>query len=204
MPRIQLAVATSAIMTVAIGCGGGETADQAAEQGAAQMAGCGPIEGTLAPLGDASGLSGQYTLRLVATSGEESGQRAEGTLRLRPHSRDMQQVMVAGAPDPNSAMPLYGTVEIDLDLIDAQTLGSLMSHDPMQPGVLVLARRSDPVSITLRFGSEANRRDVQRFDGGYTALRVQLIDGGNFFGTWASGVMSQESSGYFCAVRTGD
>ena len=195
------ATAVSLVLVFATACGGGEQGDDPEADGEAV---CEPVEGQLAGPVDAAALGGAYDLTLAATAGTQAGQQATGRLGLQAHAEDMQQVMVAGQADPESYMPLFGRAQIDLESVGALMLGDLSSQDPMQPGVVMLVHRSDPVSITLRLGSEANRRDVQRFDGGYTALRVQLIDGGNFYGTWASGVMSQESSGYFCAVRTGD
>ena len=53
-------------------------------------------------------------------------------------------------------------------------------------------------------GSQVNRRDEVRFDGGYTALRVGWIDDeGAFGGSWASGVRTVEAEGHFCAVPAG-
>ena len=56
-----------------------------------------------------------------------------------------------------------------------------------------------PESITLRFGSLANRSDAQAFDGGFTALYVTDVSAGRFAGTWASGVTGRSATGYFCA-----
>jgi hypothetical protein len=53
----------------------------------------------------------------------------------------------------------------------------------------------------LRLGSVANRRDVVRFDGGYTALRVRELNADGFAGSWESGTRTPSARGYFCATR---
>jgi hypothetical protein len=104
--------------------------------------------------------------------------------------------------------PLYGSAELDLAAIDAVRVGSISSNDPAAPGVLVIERHERAgqpprAEITLRLGSEANRRDRQRVDGGYTALRVRELGPSGFSGTWASGLLRERSAGYFCAVKGG-
>jgi hypothetical protein len=101
---------------------------------------------------------------------------------------------------------MYGAAELELAAVDAVQVGSISSTDPRAPGVLVIeqhARAGQPprADITVRLGSEANRRDRQRVDGGYTALRVQELSPSGFSGTWASGILRERSAGYFCAVR---
>ena len=53
--------------------------------------------------------------------------------------------------------------------------------------------------ITLRLGSDANRRDLVRYDGAYTVLTVNGIDANGFSGSWRSGLQLSRTSGYFCA-----
>jgi hypothetical protein len=101
-------------------------------------------------------------------------------------------------------MLLYGSTDIDLQAILAVEVGALDSEDPLAPGVLVLERPVErdggtAMEITVRLGSEANRRGMTRFDGGYTALFVRQASTGGFAGNWASGVTGQLSSGHFCA-----
>ena len=108
------------------------------------------------------------------------------------------------SPEPGVIVPLYGTTTVALDRVGAVKLGDLESADPMKPGVMVMEHRAEQNSlpdIVLRFGSFANQRDITRFDGGFTALRVKWIQAGNFGGTWESGVTGPEAKGYFCAVR---
>ncbi len=72
------------------------------------------------------------------------------------------------------------------------------------PGVIVIERVvGGPKSILLRLGAEANRRDVQRFDGGYTVLDVRTLSDDSFAGLWRSGVTRNQAEGFFCAVRVG-
>jgi hypothetical protein len=94
---------------------------------------------------------------------------------------------------------------LDLATVGAVSVGSTASLDPMEPGVLVIEHptaegQAPGVQIIMRLGSEANRRDQQRVDGGYTALRVQQATPDRLAGTWASGVGLKQSAGYFCAV----
>ena len=168
---------------------------------------CKPVEGQLAATARTEGLAGEYRLTLVASKGERAGSAVEGRLWLEPHDSAMRYVTSPGGERvPNVLIPLYGRTDIDLDEIDALRLGDLTSLDPMRPGVVVTERHGDPqgpafAEIVLRLGSEANRRDLQRFDGGYTALHVRWMAPGSFGGTWASGVRGPQSEGYFCAYR---
>jgi hypothetical protein len=100
----------------------------------------------------------------------------------------------------------FGTTDVDLPAVGAVKVGSTTSRDPTRPGVVVLERRTTTeagpaTQITLRLGSEANRREVTRFDGGYTALYVREISGDRFAGEWASGVGRTQTRGHFCATR---
>ena len=138
-------------------------------------------------------LGGEYALELTARSGEHSGETARGDLTLV--TRD------------SVGVPYFGWTDLQLDEVGAHRLGDPASTDRSAPGVLVLtspdaADPASPVSVTLRIGSQANRSDIVRFDGAYTALYVRWIDDGSFGGDWASGVTGPEAEGDFCAVRT--
>ncbi len=111
-----------------------------------------------------------------------------------------------GEPRPETRVPLYGAVEIALEEVGAVVAGALGSLEPAAPGVAVLEIHDGadgPISdLILRLGSEANRRDVVRFDGAFTALYVRRIESSGFAGRWASGVPGEEpAGGHFCAVR---
>jgi hypothetical protein len=155
----------------------------------------------------AESLGGEYQLRLVATSGEKSGSAVNGRLTLQPQSRSLlYRSRLGGGTDSAVAHPLFGAADIDLSAVDAVLVGNTESLDPLQPGVLVIERHARPgrpplAEIVLRLGSEANRMDRQRVEGGYTALWITELTPTGFAGTWRSGIMSQRSAGYFCAVR---
>ena len=140
--------------------------------------------------------AGQYRLTLVEVVDEASNRSALGTLTLRRQKHDLDSLF-------NVSTPLYGFSDIDLRSVGAYRVGDLESQDPQAPGVLVLEsdRNCDRV-ITVRFGSEANRRDVVRYDGAYMVLRVHWIEQDGFGGSWRSGFRMSRASGYFCAVRT--
>jgi len=168
---------------------------------------CAPVSAELPAGSSANGLAGEYRLRLVATSGAKQGAATEGSLRLDPQVDSLRyRSRLGGRQDSTVLHPLYGAADVDLARIDAVSVGSTTSLDPIRPGVLVMQRRSAPGGpprgdIILRLGSEANRRDRQRFDGGYTALRVREISPGRMAGSWASGVTGEQAGGYFCATR---
>ncbi len=151
-------------------------------------------------------LAGSYRLVLVATAGDSAGATVEGALALQPHDSAMRRLTVGGREsDPSQSAPLYGTSDVVLGAVGALELGSLSSADPTRPGVVVIERREEPgappARLTVRFGANANRRDLVRFDGGYTVLRVGWVDERGFGGTWESGVRGPTSGGHFCAFR---
>jgi hypothetical protein len=150
-------------------------------------------------------IAGEYQLRLVATSGAKVGSTVDGTLSLQPQTGRLRYRPRPGA-DSSLVHPLYGSAEVDLDAVDAVQVGSISASDPAAPGVLVIERheragQAPRAEITLRLGSEANRQDRQRVDGGYTALKVRQVSPTGFSGSWRSGVLRERSAGYFCAVR---
>ena len=87
---------------------------------------------------------------------------------------------------------------MDVEPVGALRPGDLSSRDPEAPGVLVL---QEDGRLLLRLGSEANRRGVLRFDGGYTVLRVARATAAGFAGTWSSGLLDVQAAGEFCARR---
>ncbi|MBA3521806.1 MAG: hypothetical protein H0T90_04795 [Gemmatimonadales bacterium] len=160
---------------------------------------CAPATSELSLTDSAGGLAGEYRLRLVATSGAARDSAAEGRLRLRPYQ---------GPPrGTTSGYPLFGEAEIELGSVGAVEPGDVASNDPEAPGVLAIRRlprggEQAPAEIMLRLGSEANRRGVRRFDGGYTVLQLRQITDRGFAGSWRSGAPQPRSSGYFCAWRS--
>ncbi len=153
----------------------------------------------------ADALVGTYELTLVASDGRAT----TGLLRLNL-TDDAHRVVPtpSGSPTPNAVMSLYGITNIALEEVGAIRMGDTELADPAMPGVAVLERHvltngdTTSTEITLRLGSEANRRDVTRFDSGFTALYVAAIDATRVGGTWASGVSGIQVRGHFCAERS--
>ena len=139
--------------------------------------------------------AGQYRLTLVEVVDETSNRSALGTLTLRRQTQDLDSLL-------DVSTPLYGYSDINLRSVGAYRVGDPSRQDPKTPGVLVLeSDRTGQRVITLRFGSEANRRDVVRYDGAYTVLNVQKIHENGFIGSWRSGLRLSVVSGYFCAEQ---
>ena len=168
---------------------------------------CAPSTSELASTASAEGMSGEYRLRLVATSGPKSGSAADGKLTLQAQRGELRyRARPGGVPDSSVVHPLYGSTDVDLAAVNAVLVGSTTSVDSTRPGVLVVERRARPgqpplADIVLRLGSDANQRERQRVDGGYTALRIRQLSPEGFSGTWASGIKTEQSAGYFCAER---
>jgi hypothetical protein len=159
---------------------------------------CAPVE-TAASSVTADSLAGEFNLRLVATSGAKRGTTAGGRLTLMAQDSAYRRLDLPGGSQHTSfSLPLYGTAALDFASVGAVVPGDPGSSDPARPGVLVM---EGPGRVLLRVGSEANRRDVLRFDGAFTALQVQQVTDTGFAGTWRSGVAGEESSGHFCADR---
>ena len=153
-----------------------------------------------------AGMAGEYTLTLVASTGPKSGNSTSGTMWLLPtDSAHRHPVSAIGVTPEGVVIPYFGAVEIGLEDVGALRIGDVSSRDPDEPGVLWLEQRLEPsegaVSITLRLGSLANRRGVQEFDGSFTALHVHEVSPDSFAGTWTSGSMGKQTTGYFCASR---
>ncbi len=169
-----------------------------------ENAACVPTKDTLLADASAAGLAGEYRVTFVATAGPAVGDTARGTLSLQPYAEEMQQMPGAGgAVDPNFVAPVFGALDVDITRLGAVRLGALGSVDPNMPGVIAIERVGEPKRILLRLGSDANRRDLQRFDGGYTVLEVQTLLDDSFAGSWRSGITRTQAEGFFCAVRVG-
>jgi hypothetical protein len=176
-----------------LGCGGAA--------GQAEPKPCGPVESELPAETRTQLLEGEFRIRFVAASGSGGGpsREVDGTLKLLPNNVSPR------AADTAYAYPLFGTLDADLAAVGATAPGDIGSLDPMQPGVLVIERlTAGPAKsgrLLLRLGSLANRRDVVRFDGGYTALWVRALDSEGFAGSWESGAPMPTARGHFCATR---
>ncbi len=150
-------------------------------------------------------LAGDYSLTLVATSGERSGHIARGTAMLFENADRLRSLIgTGGNPMLGVVVPFYGAADIDVTEVGALPLGTTNSDDPLQPGVLVIQSSPDDTtarSLIMRLGSETNRRNAVPFDGGYTVLRVRLVRPDSMLGSWASGTVTEVAAGFFCAVR---
>jgi hypothetical protein len=176
------------------GCGG-------ANAGQSDPQACTPVAATTDSTVEATRMAGEFVVRLVASSGAKRGATAEGRLQLTPQDSAHRRLELPdGSSSSTYTLPLYGTAEIDFATVGAVAPGDPRSSDPASPGVLVI---EGPGSVLLRVGSEANRRDVRRFDGAFTVLRVQEVTDAGFAGTWESGVDMERSGGHFCASRAG-
>ncbi|HEX2220667.1 MAG TPA: hypothetical protein VHG35_17850 [Gemmatimonadales bacterium] len=177
---------------VLAGCG-------SANAGQSDPQACAPVESDTSAVETAADIGGEYSVRLVATSGAQRGATAQGRLDLMPRDSAYRRLTLPdGTRDTTFAFPLYGTAEVDFASVGAVAPGDPKSADPLSPGVLVIER---PSGVMLRVGSVANRWGMRRFDGAYTALQVQQVTEEGFKGTWRSGVGTEQSGGHFCAVR---
>jgi len=166
---------------------------------------CVPPQGPLAADASLSDLPGTYLLTMVEEVDGSPSRTAEGLLSLRAQEAGLRQFSgSAGGSIPRVISPLYGSTDLDVEAVGAVRVGDLSSEDPASPGVLVIESATGAgASILIRLGSDANRRDLVRFDSGYTVLTVVEIDEGSFSGTWSSGARLPESSGFFCAASEG-
>jgi hypothetical protein len=183
-----LALITAGAVVIA-GAGLGCTPRNDSPAPAAERADC--RRGVSDPAGVES-LEGEFLLRMSADEGSPTGREAEGKLTLL--RRD------------SASVPFYGWTTIDVEQIGAHRLGDPASQDRLAPGVLALTSMVAPEAtgdsaIVLRLGSQANRADIIRFDGAFTALYVRWIEEDGFGGDWASGIRGPETTGQFCAVR---
>lgn len=148
------------------------------------------------------GWAGAYVLTMVEEVEGEAGRWARGELLLHEQIAALRQFAgAAGAVIPGVSAPLFGTTDVSVAAVGALSVGDLSSDDPDAPGVLVIeSDAGGGKSTMLRFGSDANRRDMTRFDGGFTVLNVHQVGDGTFSGTWSSGSRRLEANGFFCVV----
>jgi len=129
----------------------------------------------------------------------------EGSLILLTQVDSLRQFQGStGDPIPGVTVPLFGSTDVNIESVGAVRVGTLSSQDPASPGVLVIESETGAApSILLRLGSDANRRDLVRFDGGYTVLNVEEITAESFGGIWSSGARGLSSAGFFCVTPGG-
>jgi hypothetical protein len=148
------------------------------------------------------GWAGEYVLTMVEEVEGEAWRSARGELVLHEQIAALRQFAgAAGGVIPGVGAPLFGTTDVSVAAVGALSVGDLSSDDPDAPGVLVIeSDAGGGKSTMLRFGSDANRRDMTRFDGGFTVLNVHQVGDGTFSGTWSSGSRRPEANGFFCVV----
>ena len=164
---------------------------------------CVPPSGELAADATLDGWAGEYTLRMVGGAEGDDAASIQGILILHQQLAYLRQFSGSdGGAIPGVVAPLFGTTDVGVEAVGALRVGDLSSADPAAPGVLVIeSENAQGPSILLRFGSDANRRDMVRFDGGFTVLEVRDIRDDGFSGTWTSGARGTRAGGYFCAER---
>ena len=164
---------------------------------------CVPPSGELAADATLDGWAGEYTLGMVGGAEGEAAASIQGILILHQQSAELREFSGSdGGAIPGVVAPLFGTTDVGVEAVGALRVGDLSSADPSAPGVLVIeSETAQGPSILLRFGSDANRRDMVRFDGGFTVLEVREIRDDGFRGTWTSGARGTRAGGYFCAAR---
>jgi hypothetical protein len=145
-----------------------DASNQATER--ASPPACLPAVGLLEADASLEGWTGEYLLTMVEKVDTSQSRSVEGSLTLLPQSEDLRQFSgSAGGSIPGVNSPLYGSTDIRLEGVGAVRVGDLSSVNTEAPGVLVIESRTDVgPTILLRFGSDANRRELLRFDGGFT------------------------------------
>ena len=148
------------------------------------------------------GRAGEYRLTMVEEVDGSPSRTVEGSLTLLSQVESLRQFSgSAGGSIPGVSSPLFGSTDLNVEGVGAVRVGSLSSEDPESPGVLVIESQTGAgPSILLRLGSDANRRDLVRFDGGYAVLSVIEITAESFGGTWSSGTQGPDAEGFFCAA----
>lgn len=171
-------------------------------EGEAPQTACGPPDAARIENVEAERLAGEYELELDATEGPAAGKSSSGRLSLWPNPPDRRGIPSAGGGARSDASaPLYGATDVDVEAVGALRLGDANSQDMNAPGVLGVQQGEQ---IVLRLGSEANRRDLLRFDGGYLALWVERVTENGIAGSWTSGLVGVQARGRFCALRVQD
>ena len=165
---------------------------------------CVPLEGPLPLDASLEGRVGEYRLTMIEEIDGSPSRTAEGSLTLLAQAESLRQFAgSAGGSIPGVTSTLFGSTDVNVEGVGAVRVGNLSSQDPASPGVLVIESETGASpSILLRFGSDANRRDLVRFDGGYTVLTVVEVAAQSFSGTWSSGARGPDSEGFFCATRS--
>lgn len=183
-------------VVAAAACAGGRAG------AAASRDSCQPVEGhNITSTTPWDSLPGGWRLTLVASAGPNAGRSVEGTMILAARHPSVRRMESPG--NGTVTVPIIGSVDIALEQVGAVRLGNVRSTDSLQPGLAIWVSQDQEgrSSAVLRIGQEALRTDIVRFDGGYMALYLRQVSGEAIRGGWASGVRTEESSGWFCADR---
>ena len=182
--------------------GGAATATGTDVGEVALAAACIPPAGPAASDASLEGRAGEYHLTMVEQVDGSPSRTTEGSLTLLAQVESLRQFTgSAGGSIPRVTSPLFGSTDMNVEDVGAVRVGNLSSEDPESPGVLVIESETGAgPSILLRLGSDANGRNLVRFDGGYTVLNVVEITAESFSGTWSSGTQGPDSEGFFCAT----
>jgi hypothetical protein len=191
-----------------VGPGGGQAQGGAATATGTDVgevtlaAACVPPAGPVANDASLEGRAGEYRLTMVEQVDGSPARTTSGSLTLLAQVESLRQFAGgAGGSIPGVTSPLFGSTDVNVEGVGAVRVGSLSSEDLESPGVLVIESETGAgPSILLRLGSDANRRDLVRFDGGYAVLTVVEITEESFSGTWLSGARGPDSEGFFCAT----
>jgi hypothetical protein len=170
----------------------------------ALAASCVPPAGPVANDASLEGRAGEYRLTMVEQVDRSPSRTTTGSLTLLAQVESLRQFAGStGGSIPGVTSPLFGSTDVNVEGVGAVRMGSLLSKDPESPGVLVIESETGASpSILMRLGSDANRRDLVRFDGGYAVLTVVEITEESFSGTWSSGAGGPDSEGFFCATAS--
>jgi len=172
-----------------VGCGGSSSEGL---RTADVITSCAAVGAPLSEQETMAYMAGRYRLVMVRDNGRD---QVIGIL-------DLERTPEAYRDWGPSIATLSGAANINLSTVGAQEMRGIDATDPAAPGVLVLeSEGSAGPSIVLRFGSDANQQGETAFDGAYTALDIQVVEGDRFAGDWQSGVMAERVEGYFCAQR---
>ena len=184
--------------------GGAATATGTDGVEVALAAACVPPAGPVANDASLEGRAGEYRLTMVEQVDRSPSRTTTGSLTLLAQVESLRQFAgSAGGSIPGVTSPLFGSTDVNVEGVGAVRVGSLLSEDPESPGVLVIESETGAgPSILMRLGSDANSRDLVRFDGGYAVLTVVEITEESFSGTWSSGARGPDSEGFFCATAS--
>lgn len=158
----------------------------------AQNNNCRPPATNALIAGSLSKLNGSYLLLVYASTGSRAGRIAGGTLDLAEATPELRQ---------NGTL-YVGSASIDLRRVGARFAGSLLSRDPVTPGVTIDRVGSTRTAGTVMFGSVRRKRADGSYAVPITRGDVVEVTSRGFRGFWRSTAPDGDAaSGYYCATR---